>query len=311
MTDTYRLHGLDIASPYPLGHRGESACPDITVTVEMAPEGTDHSSPLTGRRVAHLTVDRPYYELVDRGADGQVFRYHGLVDVLIPPDQRQVRCLLLPEAEEAMLPVILAGNVISSLLLLRGECVLHASAVECDGQAVALVGRSQSGKSTLAALAALNGARLVTDDVLRVVEDSGGLVCHRGGSDLRLRPSSKALAEAGRAVVQTTADGRHLLRAPATPFDTLAMRAVVFPRLRTSDHPLVRTRIEPKDALFTMLACPRVQNWEDLATAAAHFSRLASLAEHVPAYTLDLPWGVNTDASSPAALADALFADLS
>ena len=50
----------------------------------------------------------------------------------------------------------------------RTGLVLHASAVESDGQAVLFLGRSGAGKSTAAALAAQAGASLLADDVIFV-----------------------------------------------------------------------------------------------------------------------------------------------
>ncbi|MDQ7993990.1 MAG: hypothetical protein AAGC63_16635, partial [Propionicimonas sp.] len=48
--------------------------------------------------------------------------------------------------------VLATGTLLSIVLQLRGDCVLHASAVERDGRALAFVGQSGRGKSTMATL---------------------------------------------------------------------------------------------------------------------------------------------------------------
>ena len=73
--------------------------------------------------------------------------------------------------------------------------MLHASAVAVDGIGLAFVGQSGRGKSTVAALMCVDGAELVTDDVLTV--DPGPPVrCQGGASELRLRAAAAHLADA-------------------------------------------------------------------------------------------------------------------
>ena len=72
-----------------------------------------------------------------------------------------------------MVAILVTGLLVAYLLILDGQCVLHASAVEVDGAAVAFLGRSGIGKSTMATLCCAAGARLVTDDVLRLDTTSG------------------------------------------------------------------------------------------------------------------------------------------
>jgi len=293
---TCRLCGLDVASPFVLGHLApEADQPDVRITVDANRATADLDAPAPGRIMADYATDRSHYTLVDRGAEGYFYRIYNFVDIGISPDQRDVHCQLVVTAPKEFLPVMLTGHVLSILLLLRGELVFHASAVEVHGRAVAFVGNSGAGKSTLAAIACHQGARLVTDDVLRVEPvANGAAACFRGAASLRLRPSSKALAEDtnGHFDGEISADGRHLLAADPTPLDRLPLSAVFIPRLREPDHPLVRTRLDPSAALFALVQFPRVQNWTDPKTSASHFEKLAALVEQVPVYLLDVPWGV-------------------
>ncbi|MRR12527.1 hypothetical protein EG835_08705, partial [bacterium] len=76
-------------------------------------------------------------------------------------------------------------------LALRGHVVLHASAVEAGGGAVAFVGESGIGKSTLARELGALGCRVLSDDLLRV-EPRGPRVLvpagHSGGRRTRWVP---------------------------------------------------------------------------------------------------------------------------
>ncbi|KAB8320251.1 hypothetical protein SD81_001080 [Tolypothrix campylonemoides VB511288] len=76
--------------------------------------------------------------------------------------------------EEALLRTILLGPILSILLRQRGLLVLHASCVDINNKAVAFMGGSGWGKSTLAAAFHTKGYDILTDDVMPIefVSDS-------------------------------------------------------------------------------------------------------------------------------------------
>ncbi len=302
-----RLYGIDVESPFLLGHLAISHAAEVRITVDDATTDADHREPLDGRLIASFALDTPRYALVDRGNEGYLYRFHKFVDIAISNNQRDLHCQFVPGAPEEVLPVILAGNVLAMLLLLRGELVFHASAVERDGRAIALTGHSGAGKSTLAAMACLTNAKLVTDDVLRVVPAGTGSVCFRGASALRLRPSSRALTSEVPWDDHVSADGRHLLSSEPTACDELPLEAIYIPRLREVGHPLTRTLLTPRTALFALLELPRVQNWNDPLTSAEHFTKLATAVKCTPVYTLDVPRGVTAGPRWFERLTDLLF----
>ena len=71
---------------------------------------------------------------------------------------------------------ILVGPALVLALALRSVWSLHASAVTCNGQAIAFLGESGQGKSTLAAHLA-STMQLVVDDILPVTLTDSGLTC--------------------------------------------------------------------------------------------------------------------------------------
>jgi hypothetical protein len=106
---------------------------------------------------------------------------------LISPDGREV--LAAPPSGPAWRwERLVLAQVLPLAAVLRGLDVLHASAVAIEGRAVAFLGASGAGKTTLAAHLAARGARLVTDDVLAVDLARGRVRAHRGGALVRIDP---------------------------------------------------------------------------------------------------------------------------
>jgi hypothetical protein len=73
-----------------------------------------------------------------------------------------------PGVDEAMVRTFLLGAIICILLRQRGLLVLHASSVVINGSAVAFMGESGWGKSTLAESFHSHGYSILTDDVLAI-----------------------------------------------------------------------------------------------------------------------------------------------
>jgi hypothetical protein len=99
------------------------------------------------------------------------------------------RIVFAPESEASAeeVPIFILGTVFGILLHQREQIVLHASAVEVNGRAVAFCGSSGAGKSTLAAALAQRGYRLLTDDVCAITLSSKGApMVHPDGRQLKL-----------------------------------------------------------------------------------------------------------------------------
>jgi hypothetical protein len=87
--------------------------------------------------------------------------------------------IIEPEAgiDEAMLSPLILGPIMSILLRQRGLLVLHASCVNINNQAIAFMGGSGWGKSTLVTAFHTKGYEVLTDDVLPIkVEQNSCLV---------------------------------------------------------------------------------------------------------------------------------------
>jgi len=212
----------------------------------------------------------------------------------------------IPGRGEAMVPVLLSGHVLAVVLGLRGAAVLHASALELDGTAVAFCGPSGAGKSTAAALLCGAGARLVTDDAARVEEREGAVLVHRGPAELRLRPQAGGLAQAVEGTMRTTADGRVGVACPPAEQDTTPLGAVVFPRWPPETRSPRVTPLRAREAMHSFLRCPRIGGWRTLGPVRTHLDVCARIAEGVPAFAAELPKAGLSDDDFPRLLREAI-----
>jgi hypothetical protein len=94
-------------------------------------------------------------------------------------------------AEESAVRLGLLGPGLGALLHQRGVLVLHASAVEINGGAVAVLADKGDGKSTLAAAFVARGHRLVSDDIVPVqFVGQRSVITHPGFPQLKLYPEA-------------------------------------------------------------------------------------------------------------------------
>jgi hypothetical protein len=106
---------------------------------------------------------------------------------LVSPDGRRV--VAAPPAGAAWRwERLVLAQVLPLAAVLRGKEILHASAVALAGRAVAFLGGSGVGKTTLAGRIVAHGAHLVTDDVLAIDVVGKVVRAHRGGAVVRIDP---------------------------------------------------------------------------------------------------------------------------
>ena len=84
----------------------------------------------------------------------------------------------------------LLGPILGYILRLHDIVALHASSVVIDGQAVAMVGGPEAGKSTTAAAMAIRGFPVLADDVTALDPCPQGFMVRPAYPHLRLWPAS-------------------------------------------------------------------------------------------------------------------------
>jgi hypothetical protein len=219
-------------------------------------------------------------------------RYAGIVQAELDRAQRTLTVHPAIGGDPGMVPVFVEGSLLAHVLAAEGLLAIHASAVEWGGAALALVGPSGMGKSTLAALLCSAGARLLADDALRVDVADGRATCYPGSRRLRLRTAAAPLAHAmDGAALTETADGRTAVRPAALADRPLPLRALVLPEPSRQALRVDVRRLGPVEAVQELLSYPRLTRWEDSEQIGTLFRLTADVAAAVPVYRATIPWG--------------------
>src|SRR6185312_3401168 len=211
-------------------------------------------------------------------------------------DHTRVELRMRSSAPDGMDAIMVGGALLSLLLYLRGQTVLHASAIRLNGRSIAFMGRSGQGKSTLAALMCQAGAELITDDVVAVRSTAPPSI-EVGTPEVRLRPTaaaSLATSLSPGSPVDRSADSRDLVmlrdvtKADDDHGSPLAALVIPFPR---RDAVLKVEQLSPTEALMSIVSNPHMPGWTDSAVLQRRFEIAAGLARTVPVFVGHVPWG--------------------
>ena len=153
--------------------------------VELAPGGFEQFA----AAASEIKLDQSDWIHVHELADGWSFlRYDELFEFLVAPRGERIFYRFLNDVSLESFQTYVLGRVFSFALVKMGYEPLHAATVVVDGKAVAFLGASTFGKSSLAACFIAAGYPLLTDDTLRLEERDGQYVAFPGPPRLRLMP---------------------------------------------------------------------------------------------------------------------------
>ncbi len=222
-----------------------------------------------------------------------LLRFVDLADFHVSGDGRAVRCWPAPGISEDSVRFLFANQVMPLALSRQGTLVFHASAVEIDAQAVAFMGASGRGKSTLAASFATNGFRFLTDDGLVVKSAEGQWRITPSHPSIRLWEDSEEalLCEATPTAppVQFTSKPRFLAgNQIAFCEQPRILRRVYFLGDGAAERPVFE-RLKPGDALIELLRHSFLLDIEERQMLAAHFDELSGMVSESIYYRLDYP----------------------
>ena len=183
--------------------------------------------------------------------------------------------------ENAITPLI--GNHLGGLFL-------HGSAALVHEAAVAFVGMSRSGKTTLAGAFAKAGHPFMTEDVIDLSDESGEYQLRPRGTSLRLfKASAGHLLETqiDEAAVEAKRDfvDPEILPSAMQP----AQMRKIYILGQDLSAPLSIAPLPAHEALPALLPHAFILDVEDKPRLAGHFDRLARLAEQVEIAQLDYP----------------------
>lgn len=310
-----QLYGLTVATATPLsGTRQAAVGASADVTIEAGPPIASNGEIPAGDVLLAYGVGEPWYCAV-RLADGSyLLRYHGACDFAISADLAHVVVRSVTHADPGLATILTTGGLLAFLLYLRGHAVLHASAVDCGGGdgAIAFVGQSGRGKSTMATLMCADGGAVITDDVLRVDFDVSGTPRTRlGMTEFRLRKGADTLVSQFTGTAPGTrisADQRQVLQLADTARDGLPLAGIVIPTPIRDGSALHIDPLPKAEALLALLNMPRIQGWQDKGVVAMHFAHVGRIVRRVPVFTARVPWGPPFPPGIGAAVREAIAA---
>ncbi|MGI8457567.1 MAG: hypothetical protein ACR2LI_05595 [Propionibacteriaceae bacterium] len=295
MEELSRLYGLNVSTDFPL-HQDRptvpGAQPDVTVrTGPVYP--VSHEVP-DGRILLDFSYEgERFYTAVQRLDSSYLLRFYDVCEFAITADLHDVVVHPFRGMEPGMDAVMTAGGLMAFILGRQGHTVLHASAVDLGPGAVAFIGQSGMGKSTMATLMCADGGRLITDDVLRIDYVGEKPIARLGVSEVRLRKNGDELISQFAAEVdrRVSADERDVLAMPTSDRDRVALKAVCIPAPNPDLDRLAIDRLPTKIAVFALLSFPRILGWQDPMALNESLQQATRLALSVPVLRVQVPWG--------------------
>ncbi len=262
-------------------------------------------------------VPPPQLQQWSQGAalpDGSRYRrWAGLVEFLVTPDARRIYARTLDETRHEALLAYLLVDALSYAMVRLGREPLHATAVLTDRGAVAFVGESGFGKSTLAALFIRSGFRLVTDDMLVLTPERDGYLAHAGPPRIKLYRgiANRIFGISHRGVPMNAVTEKLIipLDERQTFRESASLRAIYLIRERDDRHPprrpLIRT-LSPARAFPRILAATAAHYAFERDRLTRQFEFVTRLVSRVPIKTL----AYRRDEQNMDSVRDAVLADV-
>ncbi len=294
----YRAYGLTLGSGTPVSalqpERTELERYDVMVSLgpeaDWVREARRLPSHLVHPRPGEIERDDSPFTLTSYGA-GEFFElaYGDEALFFVDGAAKQVWGTCLPPFTSEDLATYLLGPVMGFVLRRRSILALHASAVFIGGQAVALCGESQAGKSTTAAALTLRGIPVLCEDITPFIEKDGKFQVEPGYPRVCLWPDAvEKLFGAPDALPQLTPtwekfflplDGRN------AKFEEhrqdIGAVYVFSPRVDEADAPRIET-MSFREALLSLVQ-NTYMNWLlNREQRAAEFDALGKLVMQVP-----------------------------
>ena len=222
-----------------------------------------------------------------------LLRFPGLADFEVSGDGTSITACPAESTDDVTVEHLYVNQVVPLALSRQGRPSFHASVVTVSGGAVAFLGKTGMGKSTLAASFALGDAAFLTDDSLLVEETGDGCLAIPSHASLRLWDDSvDALVDerTSKAAAISYSTKARLLAGEA-----LAYREEPLPLLAAfllqwygvSD--VKRSALKGTDYHMAWIENSFLLDIEDRLLLAEHFDWTHRIAEAVPTFSLDYP----------------------
>lgn len=182
---TVNVYGLSLRSQWPIH------CPEKSTSEPPQVELFEGSAALfrQAAREAGIALETDQWFHHARLPDGSDYlRWSSLFEFMVSSDGRRIGARPITDVPREAFQTYLLGQVLSYALLKMGMEPLHATVLVVDGWAVALLGASGRGKSTLGAAFLKAGHQLLTDDLLVLKKEADGFSAYPGLPRIKLFP---------------------------------------------------------------------------------------------------------------------------
>ena len=313
----YALYGWRVRADTalePVTVPGQYAEPNLYVSAHGAgPVPSEQPNGVVLAEFPHCEACPKTYWLV-ANEDGFLIRFPGEVEYHISKDVKYVYWKRSPGVTLEHARELFRGHGMALLLGLAGHAVFHASGVllanpsgGTSKRAIAFIGGTGAGKSSLAALSVAAGAKFLTDDLLCAVPTSDGIVVTGGCAELRLRRQARHLAGLfPGSHARTTLDDRLALVLEEGGLAATSLGLLVFPIVSDETTEITVHALTPREVVVQLVGFPRMSGWLAKPVLETQLCCLAKMANEVTAIRLEVPW---SDTLGPVE-ADALIGQL-
>lgn len=289
----YDIYGIRLSSEIQLSFPESEPTQSADVSVIAA-------SPEFFQEATRLAVVEPnptrWYKYAQLDNGQSYLRWDDLFEFLIDADGSRIWCGWLGAASLESLQVYLLGHALSFALVKQGYEPLHATAIVIDGQAIAFLGSSGFGKSSLAAAFLADGGRLLTDDMLVLSRRERGYEAQPGPRRIKLFPkmARRFLTGTGSAVpmnneteklvLPLSADQRHHGSPPLGALYLLAP-----PRTMRRKQSIELTSLTTREAFIALVRGTFNPLISDADRLRRQYNECLTIASRVPARRISYP----------------------
>ena len=228
-----------------------------------------------------------------RSKDGYILRFPGLADFDLALDGTAATGHPVPGTDEATVEHLYVNQVVPLALSRQGQPTFHASVVTVQDGAMAFLGRTGLGKSTLAASFALAGAAFLTDDALVIEESDEAIRALPSHPSLRLwEDSVEALVndpELACSHVSFSTKTRLLAGGELSHVDSALPLLAAFVLDRKDIDDVAITPLHGSDRQMAWVQNSFLLDIEDQDLLAQHFDWTHRISGRVPTFALDYP----------------------
>jgi adenylate kinase family enzyme len=222
-----------------------------------------------------------------------LLRFPHLADFLISRSDPEIRCHPLPGIPESAIRHLLVDSVIPLILSRREPLVLHASGILMNYRAIAFVGPSGQGKSTLAANYGRLGYPVIADDYLVLRYIAGDWVAVPSYPGVRLLPECRqAMFDASTPTEEVTPYTlkRRVSDPQLVPFVTSPAKVrclyVLDEERQASSHEIAIEKMSRREVFVKLVSSSFNLDITDKELLKRQFAALSQIVEALPCFRL-------------------------